>query len=122
MDGELLSADDGAWAGTPPIDTSFRWERCRPDGSSCDPIEGATGSTYRATAGDVGSAVRVVVTAVNRGGEAKATSDLTPVIEAEPPSPRRQPSIDDTSPEYGQTLSADPGDWGGTPEIEFAYQ
>src|SRR5215213_9653501 len=122
LHGSTLTADPGAWAGTPPIDITYRWERCRNDGESCVPIEGATDATYDTTDADVGRALRVVVRAVNPGGEATATSALTPVIEPGAPVLERAPSIDDDTPQYNQTLRVDPGTWGGTEPFDFAYQ
>ncbi|HEX2103048.1 MAG TPA: hypothetical protein VHF51_05315 [Solirubrobacteraceae bacterium] len=122
LEGATLTADHGEWAGTPAIDITLHWERCRPDGEECRAIEGATEDAYEATAADVGSALRVVVRAMNPVGEATATSELTPVIDARPPVVERDPSIDDDTPQHNQTLRADPGTWDGTQPLEFAYQ
>jgi hypothetical protein len=76
---QTLTADEGTWDG-PDRDYEFRWVRCNSVGSLCDPVISATGQDYLLTAADVGSTLRVVVTATNKNGSAIATSDATPGI------------------------------------------
>jgi hypothetical protein len=76
---QTLTADEGTWDG-PDRNYEFGWVRCNSVGSLCDPVISATGQEYLLTAADVGSTVRVVVTATNKNGSAVATSDATPVI------------------------------------------
>jgi len=61
---ETLSASTGEWSGA-PSGYAYQWERC---GGSCSSIAGAGGSTYTLVAADVGSQVRVRVTASNGNG------------------------------------------------------
>ena len=83
-DGQTLSAQVGAWAGTSPT-YGYQWESCNQSGSECAPIENATGAEYQLGPGDIGSALRVVVTATNAAGSARATSATAAVVHAEPP-------------------------------------
>jgi trypsin len=71
VEGQTLLASTGTWSGTGPISFADQWQRCSP---SCSNITGATGSAYTLVAADVGTRVRVVVTASNGGGSALAIS------------------------------------------------
>ena len=83
MDGQTLTASDGIWTGTAPIDFTYQWLRC--DGDTCSPIDGANGSTYDLTAADIGNDIAVAVTATNAGGSATENSaPVGPVVLAEP--------------------------------------
>ena len=77
--GSTLTASPGTWAGTTPMTFAFRWMRC--DGTrACTWIAGATASTYRVSARDVGKTVRAVVTAKNGKGSASAMSAASPTV------------------------------------------
>ena len=69
--GQVLSETVGSWTGAAPLSFAVQWQRC---GSSCVNIRGATASTYRLAAADVGGRVRVVVTASNSLGSARSSS------------------------------------------------
>lgn len=84
--GQTLSAAPGTWSGRQPITFSFQWQRCDKVGGSCAPIAGANATTYALTEADLGSTVRVVVTARNSAGSAARTSVPTAVIARETPS------------------------------------
>ena len=73
--GMALSASNGTWAGSQPLEFSYQWLRCGVSGDSCVPIVAATEATYTLTPADFGSSLRVMVTATNGGGSAIATSD-----------------------------------------------
>jgi hypothetical protein len=79
--GEALSASVGTWSGTNPIGYAYQWQRCDCSGASCVPVAGATGPTYTLGAGDVGSTVRMVVTASDSAGSRSAASAATPVVD-----------------------------------------
>jgi hypothetical protein len=119
-DGRTLTADRGAWTGTPPIAYAYQWRRCDAGGTACEDIAGATGSTYELTAADVGATIRVAVTASNQGGSATATSAATDPVGAEGPENTAPPTISGEARD-GETLTADPGTWTGTPPITYAY-
>lgn len=63
----------GTAGGTPAPTYSYQWTL---DGVA---ISGATAATYTPVAGDVGHALRVVVTAINAGGSAVGTSNAVTV-------------------------------------------
>ena len=69
--GSTLSTTNGTWNGSPTF--TYQWQDC--SGSSCTKITGATGSTYKLQASDVGDKVSVVVTGTNAGGSAKASAN-----------------------------------------------
>jgi hypothetical protein len=74
-EGHDLTATTGSWSGSP---TSFvyQWQDCDSSGTSCKNV-GTNSASYALTAADVGSRVRVLVTASNAGGSASATSGPT---------------------------------------------
>jgi hypothetical protein len=72
--GQTLTADPGSWDGTQPLSYAYQWRRCDSAGASCTDISGATAKTYSLGAGDVGSTIRVTVTASNSAGSSSAGS------------------------------------------------
>ena len=104
MDGSTLTAANGSWAGSTPLTFAYQWRRCNAAGGSCANIGGATGSTYSLAAADVGSTLRVVVTASNGGGSVSATAAQTPVVQAAAPA--------------NTALPLDLGDGGGRADAE----
>jgi hypothetical protein len=77
--GQMLTAGTGSWTGN-PTSFGFQWQRCNALGASCVDIPGATGGTYVVGSGDVGSTLRVAVTATNAVGSATAVSQPTGVV------------------------------------------
>jgi hypothetical protein len=75
----VLTAQNGTWANEPTSFT-YAWQRCDSSGGKCAPISGATAQTYTLVAADVGSTLRVEVTAANTAGSASATSLQTAVV------------------------------------------
>ena len=118
--GQTLTATPGTWTGTPPTFT-YRWQRCDPTGANCADIPTATGQSYVLTDSDVGSTIRVVVSAQNAVGTAPATSSPTAVVSAlGAPTNTSLPTISGT-PQVGQTLTAGTGSWTGNP-TSFSFQ
>jgi hypothetical protein len=112
-----LTADPGTWTGSPQL--ALQWQRS-PDGVNWHPVDGATAAEYTAAPVDVGSRLRVLVTATNAGGTATAVSQPTGVVEpAAPPSPLQPPLVTGWRQE-GELLSATTGTWTGSP-TSFAY-
>lgn len=120
--GSTLNATSGSWSGTAPIGFSYSWQRCDQSGSGCSPIAGANGSTYTLVDADVGSRLRVEVTATNSDGVASATSAATDVVTAgTKPANTSEPKISGSTVE-GATLTGTSGSWTGVTPITYAFQ
>ena len=78
--GVLLTATDASFQGDEPMTSAVQWQRCDATGSSCRAIQGATTLKYTPTAADVGSTLRVVVTASNAYGKGESTSPVTEAV------------------------------------------
>jgi len=123
--GRTLTTSRGRWTGTSPISYSFRWVRCgagggRPDGSDCGLIIGATSSRYRIAAADVGSRLRIRVTATNADGAETVASNPTAVVVGLPVN-TSIPLVTGSG-LTGSTMTAQPGTWTGRQPIRFSYQ
>jgi hypothetical protein len=81
----ILTTTGGAWEhvdpGAVPGALKYQWERCEPSGENCQEIGEAAAETYDASSADIGSRLRVQVTAESGSGETGAISNLTPVIQ-----------------------------------------
>jgi hypothetical protein len=122
--GRTLSASRGRWTGTDPITYEFRWVRCgvdggRPDGSDCGLIIGATRARYEIAGADVGSRLRVRVTAKNADGSETVASNPTAVVVG-PPVNTSQPLVTGSA-LVGGVATLEPGTWVGRQPITFAY-
>jgi hypothetical protein len=62
----------------------YQWQRCDSGGASCAAVAGATSANYALVAADVGSRLRVSVTASNSYGSTAAASDATQVVSGLP--------------------------------------
>jgi hypothetical protein len=127
--GSTLSATNGDWTGTAPINYAYQWVRCptsggKPDGSDCASISGATTSSYVIGSADAGKRLRIRVTASNADGSVTVASNATATIASAAsgrPRNTKAPSISGTlSP--GATLHGDAGTWTGTQPITFTFQ
>ena len=79
--GQTLSASTGSWS-EEPSGYTYQWLRCA---TTCTAIEGAKAKTYSPLAADVGSTLRVEVTASNERGSSKpALSPATATVTAGP--------------------------------------
>ena len=88
QDGSTLTASPGSWSGAPTA-YAYSWSRC---GTTCVVV--GTAATYAVTAADVGSTLRVAVSATNAQGSTTATSAPTaPVTAAPPPPPGGDPVV-----------------------------
>ena len=118
--GELLTAQNGTWDNS-PTEFRYRWLRCNRGGNSCA-LLAADGKTYRVAQADVGSTLRVRVTAVNVDGSTNARSEQTEVVgsNAAPLSNTARPTITGEA-RVGQELTANEGTWTGSP-TSFSFQ
>ncbi|HEU5477989.1 MAG TPA: hypothetical protein VFU64_09240 [Gaiellaceae bacterium] len=116
---ETLSATTGTWTDN-PTSYAFAWNRCDTKGANCVAISGASASTYKLVADDVGHTLTVTVTASNGSGSAQATSAATAVVSAAAaPKNSKLPTISGSA-QVGSSLTASPGEWTGNP-TSFAY-
>jgi hypothetical protein len=77
--GTVLGTSNGSWTGS-PTSYSYQWARCDTTGANCAAINLATAQTYTLAPADVGSTIRVTVTATNATGSTPATSLPTNVV------------------------------------------
>jgi hypothetical protein len=118
--GEVLTAQNGTWQNSPTT-FQYRWLRCNAGGNNCE-LLAADGRTYRVAQEDVGSTLRVRVTAVNADGATNARSEQTAVVgsNAAPLTNTARPTITGEA-RVGQELTASEGTWTGNP-TSFAFQ
>ena len=110
--GELLTADTDGWSPT-PSSFSHVWFR---DGVA---ISGATASTYRLVAADLGSAISVRVTPVLTGYTSSARTSLATSGVVAGSFTTTTPTINGTA-EVGETLTVQVAAW--SPSATFTYQ
>jgi GH25 family lysozyme M1 (1,4-beta-N-acetylmuramidase) len=78
--GQLLSATTGTWQANPAPTLAYQWQRCTDTtAAKCTAISKAITSTYAVSPADVGSTLRVVVTATSRARSAWSASTAVPV-------------------------------------------
>lgn len=77
--GDELTAETGAWTGS-PARFEYQWQRCDTSGGGCSDVTGATGRTYGVRSLDKNNRLRVIVSAFNSAGSAKATSGLSRIV------------------------------------------
>jgi hypothetical protein len=100
--GQQLSVNRGEWSGTSPS-FAYRWQRCSASMPNCVAISGATGALHTVAAADDAQTLRVVVSASNSAGTARAASPVTGVVKT-PPTVTRNPVVP-TSATVGQSIS-----------------
>jgi len=83
-EGAQLVGTDGTWTAFSPLTFAYAWRRCNIAGTACVDIPGATARTYLPTSADIGSTLKIVVTATDATGSAPASSDPTPIVVARP--------------------------------------
>ncbi|HKP19223.1 MAG TPA: GDSL-type esterase/lipase family protein [Gaiellaceae bacterium] len=123
-EGEHLTASTGTWSGN-PSSYAYKWRRCDGGGGGCADIPGATASSYTPVTADVGSTLRVAVTATNLGGSASATSNPTQTVAGALPTGFGSVVIDAGCTACAVTRVDDDGLWasigGGADDIDTAY-
>jgi GH25 family lysozyme M1 (1,4-beta-N-acetylmuramidase) len=78
--GQVLSASTGTWQADPAPTLGYQWQRCtNTTALKCVAIAKAVTSTYTISTADIGSALRVVVTATSRARSAWSASTAVPV-------------------------------------------
>jgi hypothetical protein len=84
--GQTLNANPGTWSTITLPSYTYAWQRCNSAGATCANISGAVGPQYQLTSSDVGSTIRVAVTAADLGGSSVAVSATGPIVAAAPSS------------------------------------
>ena len=124
--GQTLTAAPGTWTPADPAPTfAYQWLRCQADGGAsdgtgCATIDNATTVSYVVAAGDVGSRLRVKVTATNADGQTAAVSNATVAVTTQAGPPNTAPPTITGTTVVGEALTANPGTWTGA-GITFAY-
>lgn len=93
-------------------------------GVTCTDISGADDPTYALTGADEGKKIRVKVSGTNSQGSASANSAPSATVAPQPPAPpanTASPAISGEA-KVGEKLTADPGEWSGSPTPTFTYQ
>jgi hypothetical protein len=80
-EGQTLWATRGAWTAPSKMTYAYQWLRCRPGGTRCVTITAASRRRYTLGATDVGTTLRVKVTAATSAASAAARSAATPVVQ-----------------------------------------
>lgn len=83
--GEKLTAASGDWTGT-NIGYAYQWIRCDVSGGACAPLSTEKQASHVVSSSDVGTTLRVAVTATNKNGTAAATSAATATATTSAPS------------------------------------
>ena len=122
--GTFVSASTGTWTGASGITFTYQWSRCQPSNGPCTEIAGATGSSFLVTGSLKGQALRVTVTAKNKGGENSANSLPTELVVDNPPVLLNPPRLigADGMVQVGQQIGVDTGTWQSTLLINYTYQ
>ena len=128
--GSVLSANRGTWAGE-TLTFEQQWVRCGadgglPDGTKCEPISGATTTSYIPTSADVGQRLRFRVKATNSLGVQTVASNATSPVQSSTTTTQTAPrnTLLPTilgSATVGGTLTASVGLWSGATPIAYAY-
>ena len=71
--GQTLTTTTGIWTNS-PSGFAYQWRRCDTSGANCNDIPLATSQSYTVAAADLGTTIRVRVTASNSVGAANADS------------------------------------------------
>ena len=118
--GQELTGTAGVWSGA--TEYEYRWERCDSSGQGCEPIGEATEAGYVATGDDVGSVLRLAVTALAEDESAAYATASTAQTVRVPGAPKSTvaPALAGTA-KVGETLTVSSGSWSGTEPITFSY-
>lgn len=119
--GSTLTSTTGNWRFVFGIPFARQWQRCDASGANCQPVPGATGSTFTLTDSDVGARIRLGVTATNSVGQAHATSQATAVVTDPLPTLSVAPTVSGTA-RVGSVLVATTGTWTNAETTTVVWQ
>ena len=115
-----LKADPGSWKGAGLISFTYQWERCEAKGPACESIAEADDKTYVLDSEDVGSRLRIQVTAGSNFGIVEAKSTESSVIATSKPWFEVSPAVKGST-TVGETLSADIDGLRGSSPLTTSY-
>ena len=123
--GSQLQASTGEWSEN-PTSYDYDWYSCSASaGPDCDTTVGADAATYTPTVADAGNTIEVCVYATNAYGTStdEYCSDPTDPVSLPPPPAitGSEPSISGNG-QVGDTLTASPGTWSGSPTFTYQWQ
>ena len=126
--GDVLTTSKGSWVTDPnptdPTAFAYQWETCNSVGATCSVIAGATASTFRLVAADVGLTMRSIVSATDAAGSTSSTSSATNVVTVTPPPSApvntTAPTVSGTA-QAGNALTSSTGSWTNAP-TNYQYQ
>src|SRR5207244_2892552 len=112
--GQVLTVAPGTWTGWPGPTASEQWRGGEPGGANCNPINGATNTTYTVANAHIASASGAVVTATNTNGQASAPTAASAVVPPVGSAPANTvaPTLSGSA-VVGQVLTVAPGTWTG---------
>jgi hypothetical protein len=122
--GQTLAVQPGTWlkGGT----ANYQWQRCDADGTDCEDIVGATGTSYLVGAGEACGTIQVAETMTNAAGSATAVSAPTDPVAGTcgttVPVNTEPPAIDDLEPAVGDTLNVTAGSWSDIGTATYQWQ
>jgi alpha-tubulin suppressor-like RCC1 family protein len=114
IDGVRLVGSLGSWNGAGSYE--WTWRRCD---TGCIAVGHA--ATYRLTSADLGSRMRLGVTAFNANGSTEKASVDTDPVQVASPLALHLPAITGTF-ALGSTLSASTGSWSGTGPLAYLFE
>ena len=128
--GEILTANEGTWAGYPVPTFTYQWYACTQEVSSatqtvpgtCATIDAATQTTLTLTSTHQGKHITVKVTATSAGTDPVSwlsVSTNTKVLMRA--AVTLKPTLTGTA-KVGENLTANKGTWTGSPAPTFTYQ
>lgn len=113
--GSYLALNKGSWKSNPAASLSARWFRDEVEMEGITSVDG-----YSTTAEDIGHSLHVSLTIQNdKGSQTRETVPYGPIT-GEAPSNVTPPVVTGTK-AIGETLTATPGQWNGSPAPEFFY-
>jgi hypothetical protein len=118
------TAEHGVWSGEAPMTYTYQWQLCDENGDNCNDIADATDSTYAPVEGDIGSTLRVEVSATNDLGSAgPVASDASSVIvDVMAPSNLTPPSILPSTTTNNELDLHSEGTWIGSSDTSHIHQ